>query len=134
MSEIFGSFPKPLEASIKISEQLAIVSIFFSWFTIKGESKKTSLSEFCFWNHSLWKEIAHSKTYMTDSSQLAIIQAFTALWTITFEQMVVILNFVQRRSKNIKFIMYVSNAPLNLKKQMIIPVYEVWNNGLWKTK
>ena len=33
-----------------------------------------------------------SKTYIIKSEQMAIIQAFTALWTIKFEQMVVILN------------------------------------------
>ena len=35
-------------------------------------------------------------TYMLKSIQLAIIQAFTALWKIQIKQKVVILNFHQR--------------------------------------
>ena len=37
---------------------------------------------------------------MIKSTQLAIIQAFTAPWEITFEEMVVILNFHQKIDKN----------------------------------
>ena len=33
------------------------------------------------------KKITPSKTYIIKSTQLAIIQAFTALWKIQFEQM-----------------------------------------------
>jgi mannose-1-phosphate guanylyltransferase len=57
---------------------------------------------------------------MIKSTQLAIIQAFTALRKKKFEQMVVILNFRQKTKKKIMFVIKVSNAALNLKKQMII--------------
>ena len=66
-------------------------------------------------------KIINSKTYVKKSTQLAIIQAFTALLKIEFEQMVVILNFCQKMQEKIICIMYVSNASLNRDKQMIIP-------------
>jgi hypothetical protein len=37
---------------------------------------------------------------MIKSIQLAVIQAFTAPWEIKFEEMVVILNFLQKMDKN----------------------------------
>ena len=36
-----------------------------------------------------------TKPYMIKSIQLAIMQAFTAIWKIKFEQIVIILNFPQ---------------------------------------
>ena len=43
------------------------------------------------------------KIYMIKSIQLAIIQAFKALWEIKFEQMAVILKFVQQNYFNDNF-------------------------------
>ena len=45
-------------------------------------------------------KVTVSNTYLIKSTQLAIIQAFTAPWEITFEEMVVILNFHQKIDKN----------------------------------
>jgi hypothetical protein len=58
-------------------------------------------------------------TYMIESIQLAIIQAFTALWEINFEHMMVILNFHQNIKKNYN-IHHVCIKSRNLNTQMII--------------
>ena len=57
---------------------------------------------------------------MIKSVQLAIIQAFTALWEIKFEHMVVILNFRQKMKKN-NNIHNVCIKSWNHDTQMIIP-------------
>ena len=66
---------------------------------------------------------------------MTIIQAFTALWTIKIEQMVVILNFHQKIKKQIIFVI---DAFKNLEKQMILYIQDIqdiskniWNHGLF---
>jgi hypothetical protein len=55
---------------------------------------------FCIINGGYSIKITVSNTYMIKSIQLAIIQAFTAPGEIKFEEMVVILNFLQKMDKN----------------------------------
>ena len=54
---------------------------------------------------------------MAGTVELAIIQAFTAHWEITFEHMAVILNFIKTRRRRIILIMFVSNLEITIDKQ-----------------
>ena len=63
---------------------------------VKGEPKKTLITWILLTKHSTTWEITHLKSYRLKSRQLAIIQAFAALWKLKIKEMVVILNFCQR--------------------------------------
>ena len=68
-----------------------------------------------FLNQSKRLKITHSKTYMLKSIQLAIIQAFTALWKLKIELMVVILNPHQRTKRKV-----------NICHVCIQPIFKSW--------
>ena len=71
---------------------------------VQGASKKTGIMEFCIFciiKGCYTIKIPVSNTYMIKSIQLAIIQAFTALWKLNIELMVVILNPHQRTKRKV---------------------------------
>ena len=55
---------------------------------------------FCIISPNLKSKTPHSKNYILKSIQLAIIQDLTASWGIKFEQMVILLDFLQKMDKN----------------------------------
>ena len=60
---------------------------------------------------STCKKIMDSNPHMIQSIQLDGIQAFTALWKMKIEQMVIILNFYQKIKTNDN-ILYVNNKAI----------------------
>ena len=70
---------------------------------------------------------------MTKSIQLAIFQAFIALWEIIFEKMVAIWNFVSEDEDILVYIyiINVSKPSLNLYDQIIIPINISENFQTW---
>ena len=77
------------------------------------------------------------KKYLIQSTQLAIIQAFPALWKIKFEQMVVILNcwqhLINEDNINHVWIKCIFNS-CEANNHSIQHICEVWNHLSWKTK
>ena len=72
-----------------------------------------------------------SKTHTTKSIQLAIIQAFIALWEIKIEQMVAIWNLMSEDEDRLKFIKISIIKILNV--QLSKPLTSPISNNCWKT-
>ena len=111
------------------------------WVFIKLSDLEWNFQQWFFFTHPLLyhsymiKKIIHSKTYMIKSSQLAIIQAFTALWKIKFEQMVVISNCRQKMKNEDNIYLVCIKCIFNCweaNDHSISFISKVWNHHLLK--